>query len=308
MLRGRVALPAERAVRESAEGSPSTMTDVPTSRERGETREYGERGDSTGSADAARTYDSLLGGWDSFTVDDELAREVLAANPATPVSANANRDFVTRAPAWLAGHGKVRQFLDIGSGIPRSPNLHEAVQAVDRRARVVYVDNSEDAVRSGQELIRGTPEGRAVITRGDLRAPERILANPVVTGTLDFSEPVAVCCHAVFQFFPDSDRDPCEIVRVLLAACPPGSYFVATHATADFNPEALNAAARAFHRRGIQATLRTREQFERFFDGLELLDPGIVPVHRWRPERTGTDEPPAPDSEVNFWAGVAVTR
>ncbi|WP_165906177.1 SAM-dependent methyltransferase [Streptomyces sp. Z26] len=255
-------------------------------------------------ASTARAYAGYLRPADGGAAPEgDLVAEVLAANPATQVSARENRRFVARAPAVLAGWG-VTQFLDIGCGMPAEPSLHGAVQAVAPTARVVYVDR-DPAVRARHDALGpGGPQGVVRTVVGDLRDPGALLDDPEVTAVLDLSRPVAVCTHAVFQFFRDDERDPRDVVRELMAPLAPGSFLSATHATPDFHPGRMRAALEVYHRHGVTgATLRTRDEFAGFFAGLELVEPGIVPVQRWRPDVPEADLPP--DEDMGFWAAVA---
>ncbi|SDT78368.1 S-adenosyl methyltransferase [Streptomyces sp. TLI_053] len=241
-----------------------------------------------------------LGGKDNFPADREAAEKVLAISPMVRISALANRAFLGRAVRHLAEDG-IRRFVDIGTGIPSAGNTHEVAQRVRPDARVVYLDNDPIVLVHGRALLSGsTPQSTAVV-RADLRDPAGILAAPEVRQALDSGEPVGLLLVAVLHFVDEQD-DPCGIVRTLVDALPPGSRLVLSHGTLDFTPTADAARGPAVYRSAsAQLTMRSREQVLRFFDGLELTDPGLVTAPLWRP-----DAPEQPtDSQVGIWAGVA---
>jgi hypothetical protein len=230
----------------------------------------------------ARMYDYYLGGKDNFPADREAAEQARAVAPNASIAARANRAFMARAVRHLAGEVGIDQFLDIGTGIPTSPNLHEIAQQAIEGARVVYVDNDPIVLSHARALLTGTPAGRTAYLDADVRDVRRILTAPEVTDTLDLSRPVALSLLAVGHFLPDSD-DPGGIVRRYVDALPAGSYLVLSHLTPDHDPS-IEAGAKAYRARGIPLRPRTRAEVEALFGGLELLDPGLVSVHRWRPD------------------------
>jgi hypothetical protein len=246
----------------------------------------------------ARRYDYWLGGKDNFAVDRESADEIAAAYPGVRIAALENRRFLHRAVRFLAEEAGVRQFLDIGTGIPTSPNVHEIAQSVAPGARIVYVDNDPIVLAHARALLTSAPDGVTAYIDADLREPDRILAAPDVRGTLDFTRPVALMVVAVLHFVLD-DRDPYGIVARLVEAMPSGSYLVMSHVTYDFLPpvtvaelNATNSARRAEFRP------RSRAEFERFFDGLELVPPGIVSVAEWQADDAPQPRPSAEETGV----------
>ncbi|MFF3573633.1 SAM-dependent methyltransferase [Nocardia jiangxiensis] len=250
-------------------------------------------------AHTARVYDYYLGGKDHFKADRVAGEHAEQVHPHVRTSALENRKFMLRAVRHLAGQG-VRQFLDIGTGIPTEPNLHQAAQEVAPAARVVYVDNDSLVLSHARALMTGTDEGRTTYVHADVRQPDSILTAPELLDTLDLSQPVAVSVIALAHFL-DDPQDPFGIVAELMAAVPAGSYLVMSHATADFGPE-MGEVARVYRESGMTAQVRTGDEFARFFSGLDLIDPGITTPHRWHPD---IDPSEAMDGQVQFYAGVA---
>ena len=207
-----------------------------------------------------------------------------------------------RTTRYLAAEAGVRQFLDIGSGIPTSPNLHEIAQGVVPDARVVYVDNDPIVLAHARALLTGTAQGRTAYLEADLRQPARILGSAELAATLDLSEPVALSLIAIFHFVADED-DPYGLVRTYLDVLPSGSYLTVSQFTADLAPEEAARAAAVYHCSVLPAVARSREQIARFFDGLELVDPGVELVHRWRPDSIAEDGPS--DAQVSVYGAVA---
>ncbi|PNG16701.1 SAM-dependent methyltransferase, partial [Streptomyces cahuitamycinicus] len=228
----------------------------------------------------ARMYDWYLGGKDNYPVDEEMGRQMLTLDPRVPVMARVNRAFMHRATRWLAGSG-VRQFLDIGTGIPTEPNLHQIAQETAPGARVVYCDNDPIVLAHAAALLRGTDEGATEYLQADVRDPDAILEG--ARKVLDLTRPVALSLVALLHFVSDEDGAH-DLVRQLLAELPSGSYLVMTHATADFTPEESKAATEKLRAAGVTLALRSREEFTRFFDGLDLVEPGVEVPHRWHPE------------------------
>jgi len=254
---------------------------------------------------SARMYDYLLGGKDHFAVDRDTAERALQSWPTGRISVRENRQFLGRAVQYLAGEKNVRQFLDIGTGLPSANNTHEVAQAIAPEARVVYTDNDPLVLAHARALLTSSPVGRTAYIEADLREPERIIAHPVVRETLDFGQPVALILVAVLHFIADED-DPAGIVNTLLAALPPGSYLAASHLTAEHDPEVVHGMERVYREGGVTVQSRNASDFGRMcFSGLELMSPGVVPVAEWRPEGIG---PYAKPGEVNCSGGVARKR
>jgi hypothetical protein len=253
----------------------------------------------TDQAHAARAYDYYLGGKDNFPADREAAERSIAVFPSLPTVARQNRAFMTRATRYLAGEVGIRQFLDIGTGIPTSPNLHEVAQGIAPAARVVYADNDPIVLAHARALLTSTPEGRTAYLDVDLRDPANILDASGLRDTLDFTQPVALSLIAVLHFV-EGDA-PFGIVRRLVDELAPGSYLTLTHITADLDPN-FERVVETYHERGIPLECRSRADVELMFDGLELIDPGVQIVHRWRPDDT---EGLPTDAEVSVWGGVA---
>ncbi|MFE3502362.1 SAM-dependent methyltransferase [Kitasatospora sp. NPDC059160] len=248
----------------------------------------------------ARMYDYYLGGKDNFPADRAAAEKALAANPEFRSTARANRGFLTRAVRCVAGLG-VDQFLDVGTGIPTAGNTHEIAWAVDPAARVVYVDNDPIVLSHARALMAGSGPGRTTVLRADLREPAAVLEAVRAEGLLDFSRPVGLVLAAVLHFLRDED-EPYRAVATLLAAVPSGSHLVLSHGTADFIPAAVRDRVTGVYDKATAPLVgRSREQVREFFDGLELLEPGVVTVPLWRPEGE-----PAPGAErVSMYGAVA---
>jgi hypothetical protein len=253
----------------------------------------------TSKAHQARIYDYWLGGKDNFAVDREAAEQALAAYPGLRRGVRAQRAFLGNAVRYLAGTVGVRQFLDIGTGIPTANNTHEVAQAVDSEARVVYVDNDPMVLAHARALLTGTRPGTTNYLDTDLRDTEAVLTG--AAALLDFREPVAVLMIGVLQLIPDTDN-PRAIVARLMEAVPSGSWLALFHPASDILADEIGEAARRVNVRSANTvTLRSHSEVEQFFDGLEVLDPGLVQVHRWRPESAAPDM----DDEVAGYAGLA---
>ncbi|NLT56402.1 MAG: SAM-dependent methyltransferase [Actinomycetales bacterium] len=227
----------------------------------------------------ARMYDYYLDGKDHYPADREAAERVLARFPEMRDIALANREFHIQVVRLLAEAG-IRQFLDIGSGLPTRRNVHEAAREVVSDARVVYVDNDPVVVRHAQALLPGE-QGRTAVLEADLRDTDAILDHPSTRELIDFDQPMAVLMAAVLHFVPDSD-DPHDLVSRYVSRMAPGSYLMVSHAGGDRMPDKGRQASREYDRASAQMIFRTRPEIERFFDGLEILDPGVVPVGTWR--------------------------
>ncbi|WP_326662897.1 SAM-dependent methyltransferase [Streptomyces canus] len=247
-----------------------------------------ERDVDTGSAHSARIYDYIIGGADHYPADREAGDAMVREWPALPVHMRANRDFMNRAVRHLAEKAGVRQFLDIGTGIPTSPNIHEIAQSVSPDARVVYVDNDPLVLRLSQGLLNGTPEGRTSYIEADMRDPASILEAPELRATLDLTRPVALLVIAIVHFMMDED-DAVGIVRRLLDPLPSGSHLAMSIGTAEFAPDEVGRVAREYAARGMPMRLRTFAEAAEFFTGLEVVEPGIVQVHKWHPDGSGTE-------------------
>ena len=251
----------------------------------------------TSVAHPARRYDYWLGGKDNFAADRESGDAIAAAFPGIRIAVLENRRFLRRAVAFLAQQG-IRQFLDIGTGIPTSPNVHEVAQSIAPTARVVYVDNDPVVLAHARGLLTSSAMGVTAYLDADAREPEKIVEQ--ARGTLDLRQPVGLLLIATAHFIPDED-DPYGIVSRLIAALAPNSYLAMSHATSDYLPRELVADI-ASGRHGA-GKLRTRDEFARFFDGLELVSPGIVPVAEWRSEQEPQPRPTS--SETAVYAAAA---
>jgi hypothetical protein len=244
---------------------------------------------------SARRYDYWLGGKDNFTADRESGDAIAAAFPAIRTAVIENRAFLRRAVTFLAAEAGIRQFLDIGTGIPTSPNVHEIAQGITPSARVIYVDNDPIVLSHARALMTSSPEGETAYIDADLRDVDKILNDGDLRRVLDMSEPVALMLVAVLHFIPD-DADPHGIVARLVDALPSGSCLVMSHATYDFMPpETVAKFATAGPANRAEFNARTREEFARFFDGLELLPPGVTSIAEWRADNEPTPRPGAAD-------------
>jgi S-adenosyl methyltransferase len=248
------------------------------------------RGIDTTVAHPARVYDYWLGGKDNFAVDREAAEEVLRARPAILLNVRSNRAFLARSVRYLAGQAGMRQFLDIGTGIPSADNTHEVAQSVAPEARVVYVDNDPIVLAHARALLT-SDSGRTAYIDADLHDTAAILAE--AARTLDLTRPVAVMLIAVLQLIPDED-DPWGIVSALMRAVPSGSHLVISHPASDIEARSAAQAAERYNERvASPMRRRSRDELDRFFGGLDLVEPGLVQLHRWRP---ADGDPVAPSS------------
>jgi S-adenosyl methyltransferase len=251
---------------------------------------------------AARVYDYYLGGKDHFAADRETGQALMRVVPTIRAAARENRAFLGRAVRFLVAEAGIRQFLDVGTGLPSANNVHEVAQGLVPSCRVVYVDNDPIVLAHARALLTSSAEGKTAYIHADLREPERILADPATAATLDFSEPVALMLVAVLHFVPD-EAQPRRIVDTLLGALPSGSYLVASHATCEYYADRGAAAANTYNERGIPFQFRVADEFaEVAFRGLELVEPGVVSVSGWRPDDDGPHPLPA---EVSWDGGVA---
>ncbi len=250
----------------------------------------------------ARMYDYFLGGKDNFAADRATAAKVLDSWGTVRTAVRENRAFLGRTVRYLTAEAGIGQFLDIGTGLPSANNVHEVAQAVNPATRVLYADNDPIVLAHARALLASGPQGATAYLEADIRDPEKILSDQVTRATLDFTEPIALMLVAVLHFILDED-DPRRIVRTLVDALPSGSYVVASHATAEHNPEGLSGANRAYREGGVRGALRTSEECaDLVFGGLVLVDPGVVLVSVWRPEVGGL-RPAA--AEVNTYGAVA---
>ena len=249
---------------------------------------------------SARVYDYYLGGKDNFAADRETAQQAMQSWRAVRTAVRENRAFLGRAVRYLVGEAGIRQFLDIGTGLPSANNVHEVAQAAAPESRVVYVDNDPIVLAHARALLNSAPEGRTAYIDADLRQPESILASSAVARTLDLSQPVALMLVAILHFLVDAD-DPAAIVGTLLGALPAGSYLVASHVTPEHDPAGVGGLERAYRQGGIPAQARPAADFEALaFRDLEIIDPGVVLVSEWR-------RPPGPrplPAEVNWYGGI----
>jgi SAM-dependent methyltransferase len=250
---------------------------------------------------SARVYDYLLGGVDNFAVDREQALRQVEAVGGTIEDSRAdirkNRAFLGRSVRYLASERGIRQFLDLGTGIPNADNVHAVAQEAAADARIVYVDNDPIVLAHAHSLLRSTSEGQTAYVDADLREPKAVLRRSAAT--LDPAEPIAVMLVSILHHLPDED-DPHGVIAQYMDKLAPGSYLVVSHLAKDIRPEDMAAlersappdAAYTFH-------MRTRDEVTRFFDGLEIVEPGVVTPDEWRPES------PSPDDRVaGFWCAV----
>jgi SAM-dependent methyltransferase len=249
---------------------------------------------------SARIYNVWLGGKDGLATDRRAAAEVAACRPQVVAGARANRAFLARSVRYLAGERGIRQFIDIGPGLPAAGNSHEVAQAIAPESRVVYVDNDPLVLAHARALLTSSREGVCEVVDGDLRDPETIVKD--AAQTLDFTRPVAVLLVAVAHFLDDAD-DPARVVATLASFLAPGSCVAISHLTSDFAPEQVGAGVAAYNAlvpAGI--TARTHREITGLFGGLSLVPPGVVPVSEWRP-----DHAPLRGVSADVYAGLATT-
>jgi SAM-dependent methyltransferase len=246
----------------------------------------------TSVAHPARRYNYWLGGSDNFEADRIQGDAVAAAFPGIKTAAQENRRFLRRAVTYLVKEAGIRQFLDIGTGIPSADTVHQVAQGLAADSRVVYADNDPIVLAHARRLLASSTDGATAYLQADLRQPPEILEHPELKKTLDLSRPVALMLIWVMHLFEDAD-DPYGLVTALVEALPPGSYLVMSHGTADFWPpeirgkiDAMIDRERARTRDSFQ--YRDKNAFARFFDGMELISPGVVSISEWR-----NDDPPA---------------
>jgi hypothetical protein len=251
----------------------------------------------TSVAHIARVYDYWLGGKDNYAADRAAGDEALQAYPNLVFSVRANRAFLARTVQYLAREAGIRQFLDIGTGIPTANNTHEVAQTIAPECRVVYVDNDPIVLSHARALMASSPFGACDYMDADLRDTQTILAG--AARTLDFSKPVAVMLIAVLHLVGDED-DPYGIVTSLMNAVPPGSYLALSHVASDIEPEKMAEMGKRLNRLLSQkGTYRSKADVERLFEGLEMVEPGVVPIPQWRPDSETAAQTPAA-----MWGGV----
>jgi SAM-dependent methyltransferase len=282
-------------------GSDPSSPPAPPADETGGRLSWAPAGVDTRRANMARVYDYLLGGSHNFLADQDAGRAIASVEPNAREAARANRAFLGRAVRFLS-HAGIRQFLDIGSGIPTQGNVHEVAQQADPGARVVYVDVDPVAIAHSKTILAGREN--AAIVNADLRDPERILGHPSTRRLIDFSQPVGLLLVAVLHFIADADN-PRHVVATLRDALAPGSYLVLCHGTDEAKPAVAQATEKVYNRSvAAHATLRSRAEIRRFFDGFELVEPGLAYLSEWRPD-SPADVPSEPG---RHWGLVGVGR
>ncbi|MDF5757191.1 SAM-dependent methyltransferase [Spongiactinospora sp. TRM90649] len=246
----------------------------------------------------ARVWNYWLGGKDNYAADRAVGDQIRQVIPDIVDSARADRLFLGRAVRYLAGEAGIRQFLDLGTGLPTADNTHEVAQAIAPESRIVYVDNDPLVLTHARALLVGSPEGRTDYIHADVREPEAVIE--AAKATLDFSRPVAIMMLGILNFVTDDDQAD-AVVRRFLDAVPSGSHLAIAHPTAEVNGDAAREAVRIGNEAGVaQMCLRDRERLTRFFDGLELLPPGVVSCSLWRPSESPFGVP----DEVYQFCGV----
>jgi hypothetical protein len=250
---------------------------------------------------SARVYDYLVGGKNNFAADRAIAEKVLQKSPNARIAPRENRAFLGRAVEFLVKDAGLRQFLDIGTGLPTANNVHEVAQAVAPESRIVYVDRDPLVIVHARALLTSSPEGKTDYIQADVRDPGAILASAAVHETLDFSQPVGLLLVGILHLLADEDK-PAEIVATLLDALPKGSYLVASHLTTEHDRERTAAGQAVMREAGITMQKRDSDVFaEIAFSGVKLVPPGVVLVTEWHPDDTGPRPSPA---EVSIYGGV----
>jgi len=252
----------------------------------------------TGVPHIARVYNYWLGGTDNFPADRAAAEQVMASFPDITVSVRAQRAFLGRAVRYLVTEAGLRQFLDLGTGLPSAGNTHEVAQHAAPECRVVYVDNDPIVAAHARALLTSSPEGATDYLDADVRDTGRILE--AAASTLDLSRPAAVMLLGVLHCIPDDDQ-PNAITGQLMAALAPGSYLVISHPASDVATEQMTQSTRDYNQQApVQLTMRSHAQVSQFFAGLDLVPPGVVQLHRWRPGAAGPEQ----DHELANYGGV----
>ncbi|WP_405608070.1 SAM-dependent methyltransferase [Streptomyces sp. NBC_01508] len=252
-------------------------------------------------AHSARVYDYILGGKDHYPVDVEAGDAMCRHWPALPVHMRENRRFMHRAGHYLAREKGIRQFLDIGTGLPTSPNLHEVVQDVAPESHVVYVDNDPIVLAHARALLNSTPEGATAYVDADMRDPDAVTRSPQFRELLNPDEPVGLMIIGIMHFIEPPDDQP--LVRRLLEPLPPGSYLAMTIGTGDFAPEEVGRVADEYNRQNMPMVLRDLPTATSFFDGMDLVEPGVTQVHKWRP---GAGQHQVDDRDIAMYGAVAL--
>jgi SAM-dependent methyltransferase len=253
----------------------------------------------TGVPQSARVYDFLLGGKDNFEADRAVGAALIAHAPALPVMVRAQRALLARLVRYLVTEAGIRQFLDIGTGIPTADNVHEVAQKLTTDTHVVYVDNDPIVLAHARALMRSTSRGSTTFIEADIREPAAIYTHPGVTDALDRQRPIGLLLIGIVHHLRDEDR-PYEVVRELVDWLPSGSYLAVVTPSADFDHELMTSIATTAERSGIPYVPRSKAETEQFFEGLTLVDPGVVPILGWRPDRRVRDV-----NAVHGWAGLA---
>lgn len=249
-------------------------------------------------AHPARIWDYWLGGKDNFAVDREVSAQLLSVMPDWIVFASADREFLGRAVRYLAGEVGIRQFLDVGTGIPTRDNTHEVAQRVAPESRVVYVDNDPVVLAHAGALLVSTPPGVTDYIDADLNEPDEILRG--AARTLDFNEPIAITLLGILEFVTDNAK-AYGIIKRLMDSVVSGSHLVIAHPTTDIDGEAMRTVEQIWNDSGaVPAKFRSRDEFSRFFDGLELLEPGVVSLTQWRPDPATL----CTDRQLGFYCAV----
>jgi hypothetical protein len=252
----------------------------------------------TSVAHIARVYNFWLGGRDNYAADRDAAEQVIAAYPTIRSSVRAQRAFLGRAVQYLVTEAGIRQFLDIGTGLPSADNTHEVAQRAAPESRVVYADNDPIVLAHARALLTSSPEGATHYVDADLRDTAKICEQ--AAEILDFGQPLAILLIGVLHCIPDRD-DPAGIVSSLVSVMPPGSYLVIAHPASDIHQSQVSTAANRINPLMAEpVTLRTHDQVSRFFDGLDLVEPGLVQLHRWRPGPDG----PVPDHDIANYGAI----
>ncbi|GAA1984474.1 SAM-dependent methyltransferase [Catenulispora subtropica] len=236
----------------------------------------------TSVAHIARVYDYFLGGKDNFPADREAAARILKGNPGMRDTCREQREYLRRAVRFLTNAG-IRQFIDIGTGLPTQENTHEVAQAIAPDARVAYIDNDPIVLAHARVLMADQDHGRTVFIHADARDPDALLADQTLRTVIDFSQPVGVLLIGILHFMPDHDR-PGELISGLLKAVPDGSFLAISHGTPDYAPEVGGAVQAAYQASSMPCRVRTADEVMGLLEGVELVDPGLVLLAEWRPD------------------------
>jgi hypothetical protein len=243
-------------------------------------------------------YDYFLGGRDNYEIDREAAHRVVEVAPEVPASARANRDFLGRAVRYIAESG-IRQIIDIGTGIPTSPNTHELAHAVSPDIRVAYIDNDPIVATHAGARLTGT--GNTGFFLGDMREPRSIIEHPTIGKLIDFDQPVALMLVSVMHFVTE-EQDPAGMLAAYREVLPAGSLLVLSHATGDFHADHVDEVLEVYKKASASLTARSHAEVLALFDGFDLLEPGLVQVPLWRPD--GPDPDPAEVRRISVYGGV----